>query len=501
MAGGAVLSSTGSYMKLRSVPRDLMTMSGAAFAGVVLLLGILAVPAGAASPGTHVRPLACTDSWKTAASGEWLTAANWSTGVAPTSSSKVCITLAGTYKVTISGTALAGTIKLGGSSGKQTLLISGSPSASSILELSTATGSQITKQGVLEVDAKNSSGSGSADLYGPSVTIVNAGTFETKGGKINPDYLRASLTNSSGATTKIDGITDDDADGGVTTLTDEGTFSVGSAGILSLTGGSKFTHSGGTLTNDGTLSVTSGTFTQSGGTDSGNAISVISATLSDSAGAATFDLYGTVTLSGTIPSGQTVDAIGNPSYSTTIEPGANWTNDGTFELDSETVSGSGSTDLYAPSDTLTNDGTFETEGGTINPNYLRTSLTNASGGTTKIDGITNDDADGGVTTLTNKGTLSVGSADGITLSGGSLFTQDSSGTFSPTVNASTGVFGITGGVDTLAGTLDITTVGSPAVNNTYNVINNATSVTGTFSTVDGTYSVTYTTTDVTAKVT
>src|ERR1700728_1378642 len=250
MAAHVGLSSTGSDMKLRSVPRTLFT-SGGAFAGVVLVLGMLALPAGAVSSGTHVRPLACTDSWKTAASGDWLTAADWSTGVVPTSSSKVCITLAGTYKVTISGTASADTVKLGGKSGKQTLLISGTPSASSILELSAATGSQIEKLGILEVASKKLSGSGAADLYGPSVTIVNKGTFETKGGKVNPDYLRVSLTNTSTGTTKIDGITDDDADGGATTLTDAGTFSVSSAGNLSLTGGSKFTHSGGTLANSG----------------------------------------------------------------------------------------------------------------------------------------------------------------------------------------------------------------------------------------------------------
>jgi hypothetical protein len=38
------------------------------------------------------------------------------------------------------------------------------------------------------------------------------------------------------------------------------------------------------------------------------------------------------------------------------------------------------------------------------------------------------------------------------------------------VDATSGVFGITGGGDTVAGTLDINTVGTPTVNNTYNVI-------------------------------
>jgi hypothetical protein len=173
------------------------------------------------------------------------------------------------------------------------------------------------------------------------------------------------------------------------------------------------------------------------------------------------------------------------------------TNSGTFELDSE--SASGSVELNGPSDTLMNSGTFETVGGSVGDVYLRTNVTNT--GTVTIGGTTTDDGSGGATTVTNEGKFSVAEGVGVTYSGNSGFTQTSSGTFSPTVDASTGVFGITGGIDDLAGTLDINTVGSPAVGNTYNVINNATFVTGTFPTVIGTYSVTYTTTDVTAKVT
>jgi hypothetical protein len=132
---------------------------------------------------------------------------------------------------------------------------------------------------------------------------------------------------------------------------------------------------------------------------------------------------------------------------------------------------------------------------------LRTTLTNTSGGTVKINGITLDDGAGGATTVTNDATFSVEDGEGITFSGLSGFTQGSSGTFSPTVDASTGVWGITGGVDAVAGTLDITTVGAPGVGSPYNVINSATSVAGTFSSVVGTYSVTYSTTAVTAKFT
>jgi hypothetical protein len=423
-------------------------ISGTAIAGIVLLLGMLAVPAGAAIPKANARPLACTDSWKTATPGQWTTASNWNTGVVPTSSDNVCIKVAGTYGVTISGSASAGTITLGGSSGKQTLKIKGSPGASSSLSLFDATGSEITAHGVLKVQSKNVAGAGSAELYGPSVTIVNKGTFETAGGADNVIYLRASITNSSSGTTKINGITTDDGSGGATTVTNDGTFSVGSAGSLILTGNSSFTQAGGTLTNSGTLTQDGGTFTQSGGTDSGNVISVISATLTDSVGAADFDLYGSVSLNGTIPSDQTVDAIGDASYSTYVEMSANLTNSGTFELDSENVAGAGSVELYGPTETLTNDGTFETVGGADADILLRTNLTNPSGKTTTIDGITTDDGAGGATTLTNDGTFSVGSGDSLILTGNSSFTQ-AGGTLANggTLTQEDGTFTQSGGTD------------------------------------------------------
>ncbi|MFZ0665163.1 MAG: hypothetical protein WAM97_05365, partial [Acidimicrobiales bacterium] len=161
------------------------------------------------------------------------------------------------------------------------------------------------------------------------------------------------------------------------------------------------------------------------------------------------------------------------------------------------VADTGSAELYGPTDTLTNAGTFETVGGADNGIYLRTNVTNT--GSMTIDGITTDDGAGGSTTVTNEGTFSVADGEGITFSGNSGFTQTASAFFKPTVDSSTGVWGITGGIDQVGGTLDITTVGSPTNGTPYNVINAATSVGGTFSTVDGTYTVTYTTTAVTAK--
>jgi hypothetical protein len=96
--------------------------------------------------------------------------------------------------------------------------------------------------------------------------------------------------------------------------------------------------------------------------------------------------------------------------------------------------------------------------------------------------------------------LSVGDGDAITITNGSGVTQTSTGTFEPTVDATADkAYGIVGGAETLAGILDPTTVGSPALNSTYNVISGASALVGAFSSVDGAYTVSYSTGTVTLK--
>ncbi len=438
----------------RNAAKTIARLSGVAGAGAILVVGVMASPAGAvAAARPHVRPLACTDSWKTAASGPWSTPANWSTGAVPTSSDNVCITIAGTYAVTISGSASAGTIVLGTSSGKESLKIIGNASTSSTLNLSAATGSQIKAKGVLKVNSKNVSGAGFAMIAGgPTVDLVNNGTILTAGGTDAPNYVRVNITNNSGGTVKIKGAnTKEDSGAGPTTLTNHGTFTVTSTGNFAVSGGSSFTQAGGTLSNGGTIAESNGTFTQSGGTDSGNTISVTTATLVDSSGAGSFDLFGSDTLSGTIPSGQTVNVIGNPSSNAEATLGTNVINNGTFELDSLTTSGSGFAMLYQSSSdfTFTNNGTFETLGATVSADYLRAQITNGTTGTLTIGGAqTAEDGAQGATNITNNGTLSVGSGGGLVVGGASSFTQ-SAGTLtnSGSFAVSSGTFTQSGGTD------------------------------------------------------
>ena len=131
------------------------------------------------------------------------------------------------------------------------------------------------------------------------------------------------------------------------------------------------------------------------------------------------------------------------------------TNNGTLVLDSELSGG------YADVDggTLTNNGLFKTAADSSNDTYIQANLTNTSTGTVTI--ASSNSQQNEATTTTNDGLFSVADGGVITLSGGSIFTQGSAGTFSATVDATNGAFGLTGGTDTLAGTLAINTVGSP----------------------------------------
>jgi hypothetical protein len=402
----------------------------------------------------------------------------------------------GNYTFDLFGSdSLGGTIPRG-----QTVDVIGNGTYSSTATLE----ADLTNDGTLELNAGTTPGSGFAALAGPSYTVTNAGAFKTAGGVNNPNYLRTSVTNTSNGTVGIDGVTNEDGSGGATTFINNGAFSVGlTKGSLALSDGSSFTQSGGTMTINGILSQNTGTFTQSGGIDSGDPVSVTNATLTDSAGSGTytFDLFGTDGLAGTIPSGQTVDVIGNRSFKSVVDLAGNLTNDGTLELDAETGSGSGSVQLVGQPYTVTNAGTLETEGGTVSADYLRTNVINAIGASVDIDGVTNEDGSGGATTLTNNGTLSVSDGAGLTLSNGSAFSQSSTGTFAPTVDASTGAFGVTGGVNSLAGTLDVNTVGAPALGSTYNVIRNSSSLLGAFSALLGAYTVSYSSTAVTVQAT
>ena len=300
---------------------------------------------------------------------------------------------------------------MGGTSGTQTLTVQGLPSINSDLALSTATGSDIQAHGVLELDSPASGGY--AELTGGSgITLVNDGTFETLDATSQPDYIEANLTNDSGGTVTISGAMTHQDQG--TTTVNNGAVTVTAAGDLAVSSGSAFTDSAGTLVDSGAMSLNDSTFTQSGGAESGGTVALSNgSTLADSAGGGAFSFENTDTLSGTIPSGQTVTVLGAPSVNTTAalaSPGV--TNDGTFVLDSQASGG------YAQVDgsPLTNNGTFETLDATSQPDYIEVNLTNNTGATVTISGAITDQNQG--TTTTNHGKFTVSSTGDLAVASG-----------------------------------------------------------------------------------
>jgi hypothetical protein len=64
--------------------------------------------------------MAATINWTNVAGGNWGTASNWDPNQVPGATDDAYITNNGTYSVTNNGTATAGSLTLGGSSGVQT---------------------------------------------------------------------------------------------------------------------------------------------------------------------------------------------------------------------------------------------------------------------------------------------------------------------------------------------------------------------------------------------
>ena len=326
----------------------------------------------------------------------------------------------------------------------------------------------VTNDGTLALDSQ--ANGGYALVSGSPLT--NNGTLETLDGTTNDDYIRTPLTNDKGATINIQAPNSHQDTG--TTTTNNGTLTVASGDTLALSAQSSLTNNG-TITDTGSLTLNNSTFTQSGGSVGGTAVALSnSSSLVDSAGAGSFTLTDNESLSGTIPSGQTVTAIAPSGHNASLSlasPGV--TNDGTLALDSQANGG------YAlvSGSPLTNNGTFETLDGTTNDDYIRAAVTNDKGATINIQA-PNSHQDTGTTT-SNNGTLAVGDGDGLALSGGSALVQGSTGSFVPTVDATKGGFGITGGTVTLGGTLGAVTVGTPTLGKVFTVLSGAT-VSGTF---------------------
>ncbi len=388
-----------------------------------ITVGLTAAPAGAQGPPT-CGPT--TDNWQgpTTPSGvvtNWnASSSDWSNGF-PTSTSVVCITAPGTYSVDLTSGIGINTLELGqtGNTGTQTLIVDGT-STNVDLSFASGTTSYVESNGDLSL-APNASGY--ADVSGGSdLTVESGGTLSTSGSS-NTAYLDTPIVNQSGGAVTIGAATTEQNSDTLTT--NSGSFTVSSGGGYSLSGSSSFTSSAGTLTLTGSMLEDGGTFTQSGGTESGNPVQLEGVTLADSAGGTAFDVIGSSTLSGTIPSGQTVTVDGSHTNVNLSVPSA-VSVDGTLALSPTAtgyaeVSGGGTV-------TVKSGGTLSTSGSS-NTAYLDTPIVNQSGGAVTIGAATTEQNSDTLTT--NSGSFTVSSGGGYSLSGSSSFTS-SAGTLTLT---------------------------------------------------------------------
>jgi hypothetical protein len=418
---------------------------------------------------TAAAAQACAETWNNANGGSWNTAADWTPNAVPSSGQAVCITLPGTYTVALSanGGANIASLTLGASSGTQTLDVQGQDysyggeiynSTTLTLNASSTIGSNgelildATGGGVSPGPGNQAGGNAILDTYG----LTNAGKIVTQSeDSAWQAYFEGELTDQSSASLDVNSgkLTMPSPNGGgiapsyAYSVTNDGSVAVAPNAALVLAAGlgdaGDFINNG-TVTNNGSVTgVNQGgqmTWTQSGGSESGNAVALeAGAWLVDSAGAGSFLFnYGSGALSGTIPAGQTVTVqgemfnSGGESYnSTSLALNAKGstapvTNNGTLVLDAPGSGSASGGNTYLTNGTLDNNGTFTSQVEDSKwGNSLQASVVNGTSG--------NIDLSSG--TLTSNGSVTTSNNGVVTLAPGAVWSLDEGGTL---VNAAGG---------------------------------------------------------------
>jgi hypothetical protein len=401
-------------------------------AGGGALIGSAVVSSAPAS----ATPPACTDSWKTAASGNWDTAANWSTGVVPGVSDVACITVAGTYTVTyqpVSGSETVDSLVLGSGTGgdQETLSVQGTCSDNVTLTTkNTANGTDtdaINSTGNLVL---TSSGCGNNSTLAIGSTLVSSGTISSTAGATGARTITGGLTNDG--TVNVDTATS--YSGG--TWDNGGALNIATAVTLSVTSPATFTDdTGGSVATTGTgqLMVGGGnTYNQGNGTTSGNAVllagpqsgSGIALHYTGTGSSTIVAEGGTGTLDGAIVSGQTLSVDGTCSNNAVETVDANETNAGTVHV-SSIGCGNTSTLAVASGKTFTNQATgiVDFDPGATGARTITGNLTND--GTVNVNASTSFSSG----TWDNAGPLNLADSTSLTVTNTapSTFTDDTGG--------------------------------------------------------------------------
>ena len=412
---------------------------------------------------------ACTKTW-VGGSGSWGDENSWSPKGVPGSSDGVCITAPATVVLPPNG-GVAKTLTVGGGSGEVTIDVAGesynnagnTSNETDLAVVETASFAANTKLVLESTDATTEAkvephGAGGGLVGG---SVVEAGQIEAvnKGApwanRIKLANLQiepgASLLDASGTLLFIK-----EGEGAYPwTVTNEGTFTVAAGASAemqpSFAGKAEFINDA-TVVDDGTIVTHGAEWTQQSGSVSGNEVMLQGgSTLVDAAGTGKFlDNYGTLTLTGTIPTGQTVTVRGEPfnsggetSYSTTLSGGGKeLVNDGTLVLN-PTGSGEAGGVVNVEAGSIHNNGLIKDETETATRvTQLLGGLTNGPSGKLEVNGGIFQGNNGSVTT--NEGLVTIAPGAVYQLQEAASFVNG--GTLSPEIAsaASIGAIQLTG---------------------------------------------------------
>ena len=292
--------------------------------------------------------------WNNPAGGYWGDATNWTPNGVPDATHDAVITLAGEYEVTVGGSAQARTLTLGAAEGKQVLRLAAGAKPNSADPPSTDAalrvggGSVINESGQLLLTAEKTLSLGGVTLGVDSGLyageLANYGTLRVDNIGLGSRQLSGYVDNYGEFFVEAPLV----AYSGPGTLVSHGGITINSGCTFDAAGhlvGFK-NLAGSTVQNDGTFHFTGGLgFEQEQGVALGNPIKIDGCTLSlTGAGPAVFEDVGTLSVTGTLQSNQSLIARAGNGYwpNSTLTIMAPFTAFGTIQL---TSAGGGTSSL------------------------------------------------------------------------------------------------------------------------------------------------------------
>ncbi|HSZ35510.1 MAG TPA: fibronectin type III domain-containing protein, partial [Acidimicrobiales bacterium] len=369
------------------------------------------------------------------------------------------------------------------------------------LDLNNVTGTNEATTFTVDGTINLTSTTGDAELFnnvvGDAITVASGGQVDAITNGTSATYIgnTGTLTINSGGALNVSGTGTGAGETqlyNAVTVVNNGSIDV-TANTLYVPTNGGFTNNG-TITNAATVNLSTD-YIDRGSAAGANPVNFQGGTFDDDTGAGggTYTASGSIILKGTgsspgIPPTQTLDLNGV----TGTNEATTFTVDGTINLNVTSGSPQFFNNVVGDTITLASGATAKTLGSGSNIAYFgNTGTLNIAKGATVDLTATNDQFYNAVA-VTDNGTVTVPAGSNLTI--GNTFTQGRFGTLAVTNNVTASTKSvITGGTDSLGGTLDVTTVGTPSV--AYSPLSAMSSRTGFFGTLNyhGTsYSTAYT---------